>query len=261
MNEKLRPLAPVWSQIILYFVLALLYLPLLVMVLGSVWTGQGFSLEWYVAVAQDEILKESVVRSFVLGLLAALGATLLGLISALVLYKTDFYFKKILQFFSVVSIVIPELVFALSLLSWFFILGWPLSLWTVVISHITFCIAFSLFLIGSRLAQMDSTLDQAARDLGASSWMVLWKITLPLLAPALFSSLVLCFLLSFDDFLISYFVSGVGSDTLPIKLYTSMKQGHSPKINALATLMISLTIGLLAGLLSLRSIQKQMKGS
>jgi spermidine/putrescine transport system permease protein len=256
MSEKVRPRPPGMTKAILYMVLLLLYLPLLVMITGSFIKDGNFSFDWYQAVISDQTLIESLGRSLYLGAVASVGATGLGLLAALAIYKTDFPFKQYLNIFSVVSIVIPELVFALALLSWFVIVGLQLSLWTVVIAHITFCLAFSLFLIGSRLAQLDSALDDAARDLGASPWVCLQKVTIPLVLPAILASVVLCFLLSFDDFLISYFVNGVGSDTLPIKLYTAMKQGHSPKLNALSTLMIAMTIALLASLLSSRSIRR-----
>ena len=134
------------------------------------------------------------------------------------------------------SLVFPEIVFALSLLALFFILGFRLGLETVILAHISFALPYVMLTVGARVASLDQLIDDSAYDLGANDWQILTKIHLPLLAPAIVSGFFLSFLISFDDFLITFFVNGIGSDTLPIKLYTSMKSGITPQLNALATI-------------------------
>lgn len=197
--------------------------------------------EWFDQVLQDQTLLEALWNSVVVGVSSSLGATLLGAGAAIAIYRRGFRERRLLKGLSYVSLVLPEIVFALALLSWFFLLNFQLSLVTVIIAHITFSISYVILTVGSRLATMDPSLDDAARDLGTPEWMILWKITVPLLRPSLLSSFFLSFLLSFDDFLITFFVNGVGSDTLPVKLYSFMKLGITPKLNALATLMWVIT--------------------
>lgn len=236
--EKSRPQSPKWTRALLATVLFVLYLPMLIMILYSFIDQGAPTLKWYSEIFQDQVLTEALQRSLLIGFGSAFVATLIGSLAAIALFKSDFVGKKILQFLATAALILPELVFALALLSWFFILKFPLSLTTVWLSHITFSLSFVILIVTARLASLDLSIEDAARDLGASEVAILVKILLPLLKPALGVSFALCFLLSFDDFLITYFVSGVGADTLPIKLYTAMKMGHSPKLNALSTLMI-----------------------
>lgn len=247
--ERLRPKPPWVCVAILVAVLFLLYLPMLYLVGGSFidqTTGTlALTFRWYQEVFADQSLLEALARSLVLAVVSSLISTSLGTMASLALFRHGFKGRRLLEGLSMLSLVMPELVFALSLLSWFFILKFELSLLTVVIAHVTFTISFVILTIKARLASMDESLNDAARDLGASEWVILFKVTLPLLRPALLTSFLLCFLLSFDDFLITFFASGVGSDTLPIKLYTSMKMGHSPKLNALSSLMIFISITLI----------------
>lgn len=254
-HERQRPEAPFWARWILRLLCVMLFLPSLVMIVNSIRDQGEWTIHWYAEVFTDQVILSALGRSLMLGFVAAIVATFLGTTAAIVLNKSRWKWRWILETFSVLSLVLPELVFALSLLSWFFILQWPLSLLTVMISHVTFSLAFSLFLVSSRLEQLEESLDHAAYDLGASSWQTLGKVTLPLLKPAIFSSIFICFLMSFDDFLISYFVSGVGEDTLPVKLYTSMKMGQSPKLSALSTLMMLLTLALVSILVSFGSFR------
>jgi len=258
MSEKSRPTSPFLIRFLFYVSMLLLFLPLVLMVVGSFFDQGSFTFRWYQEVLMDQELLGALERSLFLGLGSSALSTVLGGMASIALFKSHFPLKKLLNAFSVLSLVLPELVFSLSLLSWFFLLQFELSMTTVMIAHVTFSLSFSIFLISSRLSQLDLSLDDAARDLGAGEWKILWTITIPLLKPAMLGSLVLCFLLSFDDFLISYFVSCVGSDTLPIRLYTSMKAGHSPKLNALSTLMtlISVTSGLI--LISSRHFRKSL---
>jgi spermidine/putrescine transport system permease protein len=246
MSERARPKAPAWTMIVLGLVLAVLYLPILVMVINSLMVPEGDSwrwgFDWYPDILTDEDLLAALWRSLIVGIGASIGATILGVGASVALAKAQFRSGKVLTSLSYLSLTIPELVFALALLIWFFYLKIPLSLMTVIFSHITFSLSFVLLTVNARIGSLDPALDDAARDLGASEWRILWRVTLPLLKPAIVSGFLLAFLLSFDDFLITFFTSGVGSDTLPIRLYVAMKTGLKPKLSALATLMLAISV-------------------
>lgn len=254
--EKSRPAAPRTAFVILITVLILLYLPIVVMMLNSFLVQVGDSLaltfEWYVAIFEDSDLLSALRRSMYVGVSASAVATFLGGLGAIALARTRFRFSGPLQGMSYMSLIIPELVFALALLSWFFILKIPLSLLTVIFAHITFSLSFVLMTVSGRFQAMDPSVEDAARDLGASEFLILRRIIIPLLIPALGSGFLLAFLLSFDDFLITFYTNGVGSDTLPIRLYVAMKMGLSPKLSALATLMFLFSLALIALLMKIR---------
>lgn len=247
MAEKVRPPAPFVTKILLWFVLALLYLPLIVMLIGAVYAREGdgtmqVTLHWFWDVLTDPALMQSLLNSFIVALTASVLATTIGTFGALAISRSSKRGKWILEGLNMISLIFPEIVFALSLLSWFFILTFELGLTTVIIAHVTFSLSYVMMTVVGRLQTLDRSYEDAARDLGASESTILWKVTLPLLKPALIAGFMLSFLLSFDDFLITYFVNGVGSDTLPVKLYASLKMGVSPKLNALSSLMFILTL-------------------
>lgn len=259
MRERTRPESPAWALGVLLFVIAILYLPVFVMMLNSVVVLVGdqleLTLEWYRQIFSDNEILAALRRSFFVASTASLGATVIGTLGAIAITKTHFRFTKTLNTMSFLSLIVPELVFALSLLSWFFILKIPLSLTTVILAHITFSLCFVLMTVTGRLVDLDPTIEDAARDLGASEWRILGNIILPLLGPALIAAFLLSFLLSFDDFLITFYTSGVGSDTLPIRLYVAMKMGLSAKLSALATIMFVFSFILIFIMLKLRGMK------
>jgi spermidine/putrescine transport system permease protein len=261
MLERERPEAPWWAVGCLIGGLALLYFPLVYLVFGSVAerTPEGWTLtwRWYAEILADGSILQALGRSVAVAVANATIATALGAAAALALTRTGFRFKRTLQGLSALTLVLPELVFALALLSWFAFLKLPLSLTTVVMAHVTFSISFVLLTVVSRLMSFDSSLEEAAKDLGARDWDILTRIYLPFLSPALLTSFLFCLILSFDDFLITYFTNGIGSDTLPIRLYSSMKMGHSPKLNALSCLMIALS-GFLIIVLMKRNVYRDI---
>ncbi len=248
MAERLRPRAPWWTKTLLGLVLAALYLPLLVMLVGAVFAPvqpggeRELTLHWFVAVLEDPDLMKALRNSLSVGLVSSVVTTLIGSLGAIALHRMAGRGRLLLESLNTVSLVFPEIVFALALLSWFFLLNLELGLTTVIIAHITFSLSYVLMTVASRLSSMDHSLEEAARDLGAGELQILFKVTLPLLSPALIAGFILSFLISFDDFLITYFVNGVGSDTLPVKLYTSMRMGVTPKLNALSSLMFLMTV-------------------
>lgn len=256
MSERARPRSPWFAVATLVLVLAGLYLPLVGLLSGAFLqkTAEGWqwTLQWFAAVFADEGLIYGFENSIIVAVATASLATVLGTGAAIALHRGGFWGRRALQGLSTVSLILPEIVFALALLSWFFILHLSLGLATVIIAHVTFSLSYVILTVGARLGTMDISLEDAARDLGAGEWEILWRVTLPLLKPALGAGFLLSFLLSFDDFLITFFVNGVGSDTLPLKLYSSMKMGLTPKLNALASLMWALSSVIL--ILGFRSV-------
>lgn len=242
MNESGRPKSPTLTKWIFAITLLLLYLPIGMMMVNSLVKQGAFTFSWYQDVFNDQILLESLYRSLIVSFSSAIGAAIIGTMAAIALARSNSKLKKYLDYFSTVSLILPELVFALSLLSWFFILKLDLSLTTVILAHITFTTCFVMLTVGARLTSMDLSIEDAARDLGANEFTILWKVLIPLLKPAIATGFILSFLISFDDFLITFYTNGLGKDTLPIKLYSAMKIGLSPKLSALSTLMFLFTL-------------------
>ena len=241
--ERSRPRAPLTARLLLWAILGCLYLPLFTMLWGAWFEPMGdeklLTLRWFREVYADTAIGEALARSLFVAFAASLLATAIGTAAAIGLERTRFRGKLFFRALSLGSLALPELLFALALLSWFVALRIELSLFTVVAAHVTFCLAYVILTVSSRLALIEPALADAARDLGASEWGIVRRIFLPLLAPGMLAAFLLCFLLSFDDFLITFYTTGPGLDTLPIKLYTTMRLGLSPKLNALASLMFA----------------------
>lgn len=211
-----------------------------------------WTLFWYESLFADADLWQALMRSLFIAFFTGLITSFLGLWSALALHQWNFKFRPILESLSFISLIIPELVLALSLLNWFSILHFQLSLWTVVIAHVTLTLPFATLVIGARLQNFEVSLFEAAKDLGATANQIVLKVTLPMMKPSLMAAFLLSFLLSFDDFLVTFFTNGVGGDTLPIKLYTHMKVGLSPKLSALSSVMLFVSAALIFALFKFR---------
>lgn len=234
-------------------VLVLMYLPILLVILysfneskiSSVWNG--FSLKWYRELFRDSALFEALGNTLILGLLSSLCAGVIGTLGAYGMSKTAFRTKGAVEYISTLPIMIPEIILGMVFMAFFSLLGLPFGMTTLVIAHTAFCIPYVFMLVKARLVGMDKSLPEAALDLGASPVRVFFDITLPLILPAVASGMLLSFAMSIDDVIISIFVTGVDVNTLPIKIYTQLKTGVTPKINALCTLMFAATL-LLCGL-------------
>jgi len=262
------------------FAFAFLYLPIFILIIYSfnnskinaVW--QGFTLQWYVnllagggdATLTDVLIWDAVKNSLLIGAISTIFATILGTMLAIALEKhnlpdKNFPGKRIIEAILFLPIIIPEITIGISLLVFFslifqlienitgvkLVLGIP----TVIIGHIAFCLAFVTITVRSRVAEMDPSLEEAALDLGANEWRVLWRITLPLIWPAVFSAALLSFTLSLDDFVITFFTAGVGSTTLPLFVYGMIKFSVTPAINAISTLMLLASLILVLSSLSI----------
>jgi putrescine transport system permease protein len=239
---------------------AFLYVPIALLVAFSfndsrlVTAWSGFSLRWYVALWNNERLVEAALLSLRIAAVAATGATILGTLAGFALARIRrFPARGLFGAMVAAPLVMPEVITGLSLLLLFVAmdatLGWPAGRGadTVAIAHTTFATAYVAVVVRSRLADFDASLEEAALDLGARPWKVFAVITLPLIAPALVSGWLLAFTLSLDDLVIASFVSGPGASTLPMVIFSALKLGLTPELNALATLMLVIVAASLFG--------------
>jgi putrescine transport system permease protein len=227
--------------------LGFLYAPILVLIaysfnaspLVTVWGG--FSTRWYGALMADGPILAAAWVSLKVALLASLIATILGTLAALALERHGrFRGRTLFTGLILGPMVMPEVMIGLSLLLMFIGVGLDRGLVTLVIAHATFCTGFVAVIVAARLRGLDRSLEEAAADLGAPPWRVLATVTLPLLAPAVAAGALLAFSLSLDDLVIASFVSGPGSTTLPMRLYSQVRLGVNPEINAASTLLVGL---------------------
>jgi len=230
---------------------AFLYVPIVVMIIYSfnasrlVTVWGGFSTKWYAELVHDEKVLDAAWLSLQVAVANATLATLLGTLAAVVLVRfRRFRGRTLFTGMIAAPLVMPEIITGLAMLLLFVAmeqtLGWPegRSMTTIVIAHVTFSLSFVTVVVQSRLAQMDASLEEAAMDLGARPAKVFLVITLPVIAPALLAGWLLAFTLSIDDVVISAFVSGPGATPLPIVIFSKVRLGVSPEINALATLVV-----------------------
>ncbi len=234
-------------QLFLGIITALLYLPILLMMiysfneskLSSVWSG--FSLKWYKALFQDSAMFEALSNSLILALSASFAAAIIGTLGAYGFSRIKMRSKSLIETISMLPIMTPEIILGMVFMVFFSLIGLPFGMTTLILAHTAFCVPYVYMTVKARLVGMDKSLAEAARDLGASEVRVFFDITLPLLLPAILSGMLLSFAMSFDDVIISIFVTGVTVNTLPIKIYTQIKTGVSPEINALCALMLTAT--------------------
>lgn len=230
------------------FVYGLLYFPLAVLIVfsfnNSKYTTQwkGFTWSWYASLYGDTALWQAAVNSVTVALLSATLATVIGAMAAVGLYRYQFFGKQILNGLIFILIMSPDIVMGISLLILFVALQLPLGFWTLLLAHITFCVPFVVVTVSSRVSGFDKHLLEAARDLGASEFQTFRLILLPLLMPAVAAGWLLSFTLSLDDVVISFFVTGPTYEILPLKIYSMVRLGVKPEINALCTIMFGLTL-------------------
>ncbi len=231
-------------------VFAFLYAPVAVLIilscnhsrLSAHWSG--LTGEWYSVLWHDELIFQSLANSLVVAAVATLASVVFGTMAALVFARSRRRARATLEAIVYLPLVIPEIVIAVAVVIFFALLAMELSLWTVIIAHITFCISYVIIVVGARLAGMDRSLQEAALDLGANEWTAFIRVTLPMAAPAILAAALLVFTTSFDDYLITSFVAGVRSTTLPLEIYSRLKRGITPEINAISTVILAATIPL-----------------
>jgi spermidine/putrescine transport system permease protein len=224
------------------------YIPILVLVVYSFnnstysLTWHGFTTQWYQALLSDDDLWVATWHSFFLGITTATVATMIGMIAAVSLYRYRFFGRHFLYGLVFILILSPEIVSGASLLILFTLMQLQFGFATLLIAHISFCIPFVIVTIYSRLITFDKNIFEAAKDLGATDWLIFKRIVTPLLLPALFASWLLSFTLSLDDVIISYFVAGPEFEILPLRIYSMVRSGIKPEINALCTVLFGITV-------------------
>jgi len=250
MKRKEKRQLGTFSYLYAGLVYLFLYLPIFMVVGYSFNTNdnnlvfEGFTLHWYGAMFDDRSLMSSLLLTLELALVSTLISVVVGTLAAIGMHRYDFKFKKTLDNMLYVPIVIPELVIGIASLATFTMLNITLSFWTLVIAHVTFCIPFVIITLRARIAGFDKSIEEAAMDLGAGPLRTLRRVTIPMLMPGIISGALLSITLSLDDVIISYFVTGAGDTTLPIKVYGMARGKISTEVYALFTLMILVTIAL-----------------
>ncbi len=261
-----------WSKFFLFLGYTFLYIPLLCIVIYSfnesryLNTWGGFSVKWYKELISNKIILHATWTSLKVATISATFSVILGTMAALVITRFGRFKGKSLFIGSITSpLVMPEVIMGLSLLMLFIgmekIIGWPeRGIMTVVIAHTTLTLSYVTMVVQSRLQDLDKSIEEAALDLGASPLKVFFVITLPMIAPSIILGWLLAFALSLDDVVIASFVSGPEATTLPMVIFSSLRFGISPEVNALATILISaLSIGVIAAsfIIYKKKIQKE----
>jgi len=239
-------------------ILAALYAPIAVMVVYSFnasnsfrWTG--FTLEWYRRAWENRDLRSALANTVVLALVSMTLATVLGTMAALAA-RPVFRGKKLYAALVSLPVMVPDIVLAVALLALFRALGVSLSLWTAALAHTTFNLSYVAVTVSARLQGMDRTAELAAQDLGATPWGAFWRVTFPAILPGVLSGALLAFTLSFDDFAVTYFTSGPGGATLPVMVYSMVRFGVTPEINAVSTVLLAASLGLIVASLRLSRV-------
>jgi spermidine/putrescine transport system permease protein len=242
---KKRKLFPIYIGIIL----VLIYIPILLVIIYSfnlsrisaIWGG--FSLYWYRELFRDISMFESLRNSLVLATLTSFSAAIIGTLGAVGFARRKMGTAgKITEYMSILPIMTPEIILGMIFLAFFSFLSLPSGMLTLVIAHTAFCVPYIYLLVKARLAGLDKSYIEAARIMGASSSRSFYDITLPLVLPAVISGMLISFAMSFDDVIISVFVAGVNTNTLPMKIYSQIKTGVTPKTNAMCTLIFIFTV-------------------
>ena len=205
---------------------------------------KGFSWNWYERLFNNDTLIQAAFHSVTIAFFAATLATIVGGLTAIALYRYRFRGKQAVSGMLFIVMMSPDIVMAVSLLALFMVVGISLGFWSLLLAHVTFCLPYVTVTIFSRLNGFDARMLEAAKDLGASEVTILRKIILPLALPAVVSGWLLSFTISLDDVVVSSFVSGVSYEILPLRIFSLVKTGVTPEVNALATIMIVLSLGL-----------------
>ncbi|MFN9926512.1 MAG: ABC transporter permease [Phenylobacterium sp.] len=249
--------------------LAFLYVPLFVLIADSfnasrlVTVWGGVSTRWYVALFEDARLMEAIWVTVRVGAISATLATVLGVFAAIALVRARrFPGRTALAGGLYATLVMPEVILGLSLLLLFVSLGLPRGFWTVTLAHAALTLAYATVVVRARLQTFDGQLEEAAKDLGCPAWKAFMLVTLPVIAPAVAAAWVLAFTLSLDDLVIASITSGPGATTLPMRLYSAVRLGVDPKINAVSTLLIAtVAVGvMIVGALQSRQPRVRVRG-
>jgi spermidine/putrescine transport system permease protein len=240
--------ARLWLIIVYLF----LYAPIAVLVafsfnrarIGAVW--RGFTWDWYEIALSNQAITDSLRVSLIIAVATAVLATFIGTGAALAFYRQSVRFRQAYEAMFYLPIIVPEIVVGFATVAFFGLIGFRLGLWTVVIAHVAFSLSYVFFVVRARLVTLNPRLEEAAMDLGANEAQAFLRVTLPLLAPAIAAAALLVFTISLDDYVITSFVAGAGASTLPLRVYSMIKTGITPEVNAISTVLLLATVILAA---------------
>ncbi|MDR1704424.1 MAG: ABC transporter permease [Clostridiales bacterium] len=262
------------KRIYIFMIMALLYLPVAIVIIysfnasksGAVWTG--FTLDWYSAAARDGRLIDSLLMSLEIAFFTCIISCVLGTMGAVGAARMRPRAKQAASLFMYISLIIPEIILGVALLMFFSVLNVRYGVMTMVLSHTTFCVPYVFIMVSIRLRAVDPSFIEAARDLGAKPFKAFASITLPIIMPAIASGALISMAMSLDDVVISSLVSGPQSVTLPMRIYSMLRLGVTPEINALSTVLVFvmfMLVGLLqfvqAGRRSERAAKKEARNA
>ncbi len=237
------------SIIYLYVIMVIIYIPLIITIVYSFNASRlstswdGFTLDWYSELFADKYIWEALWNSIILAVLSSGIGSIIGLGGSLWTSKNpNNFFANLIRRFAIMPLMIPEIILAIVFLALFNSLNFTFGMVTLVLAHLSFTIPYNYMLISARLVEQREHIEDAARDLGATDYQILRDITLPFLKPAVLSGIILSFAMSFDDVIISTFVTGATVNTLPVKIFSMIKTGVTPKINALSTILIAVVV-------------------
>jgi spermidine/putrescine transport system permease protein len=240
-----------WLVAHAWLVYLFLYAPIAILIVFSFNRGrqtavwEGGTLEWYRSLVHNDLMLAAMRNSLIVGLASTAVATVIGTLVALALGRYRFRGEGVTRGLLYLPVIIPEIVLGAALVTFFGVLAFRLSLTTVVIAHIVFSISYVAIVVRARLAGFDRSLEEAALDLGARPFATFWRVTLPLITPGIVAGALLAFTISIDDYVITSFVAGVGATTLPLQIYSMLKVGVTPEVNAVSTLLLAVTIVLI----------------
>jgi spermidine/putrescine transport system permease protein len=248
---------------VLWGTLAFLYAPVLVLVVYSfnasrfsaLW--QGFTLDWYARLFQSDETAAALRNTLVVSVTATLASTLLGTLLAVGLHLRSFRGRAWVDLLLYLPVIAPDIIMGVSLLAFYVALHLPLGRLTIILAHVSFQLSFVALVVRARLQDFPPSLIEAARDLGASESRALRRVLLPIAAPGILAGALIALALSIDDFVVTYFTAGAGASTLPIRIYSMVKRGVTPDVNALSTLLLVFTVALLLGALA---VQRRSRG-
>jgi len=235
-------------NIYLVSVYLFLYVPILILIIFSFndtkysTNWQGFTLKWYFQLVTDEPLRESFVNSLIIALSSSIIATILGTLGALAFYRYRFIGRKVMYTFIYIVMMSPDIVMGISLLMFFITIGMATGAFTLLLAHITFCLPFVVVTVYSRISGFDRNIIDVAKDLGASELQMFRHIMMPMLMPAIIAGWLLSFSLSLDDVVVSFFTTGPAFEIMPLKIYSMVRLGIKPEINALSAVMFLLSL-------------------
>lgn len=241
-----------WERKILaghsWLVYLFLYLPIVILIVFSFnearqtvrW--EGFTVQWYEKLFTNKVIMKSVKNSLIVAGVTTVISTVIGTLAALALGRFNFRGKGLTQAALFLPIIIPEIVLGAALVTFFGAVQMRLSIWTVIVAHVAFSISYVAIVVRARLAGFDRSLEEAAMDLGAGPIQTFFRVTLPLILPGIVAGALLVFTISIDDYVITSFVAGVGATTLPLQIYSMIKVGVTPEVNAVSTLLLLLTV-------------------